>query len=95
MRMIGRGNGDSINLIGHFIEHNSVIFVFRSIWNMVEGFRGLVPVYVTEGDHIFAEVLTTHRVTTAHAAYADAGNVQFFIGRQFAGNDPRCIHAYA
>ncbi len=84
--VVGGGHRAGVDF-RHLLEHFAVVFELLGIFQLVEGFARAVPVGVAECDDVFAVAVAGHDVAHALTAGADGGNVEFFVGRNLAGND--------
>ena len=83
--VIGRADGDGVDRFVHVVEHLAKVVVPFRLLELLEPL-GVQPVVVdvTQRDDV-AEAAGVLGITQPFAANADAGDVQFFIGRPAVG----------
>ena len=75
MGVVGRGDHDRLDVL-LFIEHLAVVGPDSCLGIFFEDFGGVVVVHVAQGDDVLG--VEVFEVGGAHAADADAGDVEFF-----------------
>ena len=84
--MIGRGDGDGVNVLANFVEQLAVVAVLLELRELAGELLGLRPerpgVHVADGDNVAAALGGIAAVAVTFAADADAGDVDAVIGAQ-------------
>src|SRR5262249_36814316 len=82
VHMIGRADHDGVNLLVLFVEHLAKVLVLRGLLPAFEALLAAFPIHVGQRDDVLGLALA--QIAERLAASADAGDVQFFVGRLIA-----------
>ena len=82
MHMIGRRDGDRIDLIIHLDQHTPKILVSFGSRKRLKRPLSLVQIHVTQGHDVFARYAAD--IAQAFSAHTDTSNVQFAPGDDLA-----------
>ncbi len=85
MDVVGRADADRVDVIGLLVEHDAEVFVAPGLGEIVKRAGSPLFVDVAEGDDVGAVLGVGGDVAAAHAAGADAGQVDTLAGRNEAG----------
>ena len=78
MGMVGRGDDHGVNVL-LLLQHHAVVFIHSCVRILVKRFGGIVRIHVAQGHNVFR--LHGAQIGSAHTAYANTGNIQFFTRR--------------
>ena len=83
MHVVGRGDHHRVDVLA-FLQQHAVVFEDLRLGIRLEGVGGVFPVHVAQGHDVFAGHLP--QVARSLPAHADAGDVEFLVGRRLAAS---------
>ena len=82
MIVIGRTDDNGVNTL-FLVQHFAEVFIDFCLGKFLEGVGGVIPVHSSHNATMFSLVIS-FRSSPGLAADANAGNIQFVVGRSFA-----------
>ncbi len=78
MGVIGSGDDDGVDVVGHLIEHFAEVFEFRDVGKLAVHFGGFVVIDIAERDGVGGIGEGQEEFSAASAA-PDVGDVESFV----------------